>query len=363
MFRFARLVCLASCFAAPSSDLVFGGDAAQEPREDQVWLLKSSRPVEGRVVRVDAEKVVVREKSRLREIDRAEVKEFTSINEDLMSLMPDLRHASTALQTNGLESLAKSCEERGLPGEARLVWWSILRLEPENETAHTVLGNRQSKGNWQARVSDRWWTMDKVREEKPAWRKAYELSTSHFDIRSNLPWFETVRAALMAEEIYVGLYQSLGDQFGMYWPSRRMTLYLHADHTYAGGADLRATVDLEARRSSFDFEEGFQPWLFARHLNELLIAEAIWEQGDGRAHLPIWMAIGMEESMQSILGLGSAASDKIDFNPDRDHAHNFTVHATAKDPYELYRVLNFDDGDFRRADNELQRAQAYSLFA
>ena len=67
--------------------------------------------------------------------------------------------------------------------------------------------------------------------------------------------------------------------------------------------------------------------------------------------------------MQSILGLGSAASDKIDFNPDRDHAHNFTVHATAKDPYELYRVLNFDDGDFRRADNELQRAQAYSLFA
>ena len=336
---------------------------AQEPPLDEVHLQKKSKPLEGRIVHVDSNRIVLREKSRVREVDRVDVKEFTSINEELIAIMPELKQVTTALQTTGMESLAKTCAERGLAGEARLVWWSILRLEPENEAAHLALGNRQARGNWQARLTKRWWTMDKVRSEEPKWRDGYELSTAHFDIRSNLPWFETVRAAVMAEEIYVGLYQSIGDQFGMYWPSRRMTLHLHGDNSYGGGADLRATVDLDSRRTEFDFEEGFQPWLFARHLNELLLAEAFWEQGDGRANLPTWMLIGMEESMQAILGLGETASAVIRFNPDQDHGHNRAVHAAAKKPYGVSRVLNFNDGDFRNADNELQRAQAYTLFA
>lgn len=335
----------------------------EEPALDTIQLEKSRRPVEGRIVHINPDRIVLREKSRLREIEREEIEEFSSINEELAAVMPDLRNVTTAIQTQGLESLAKTCEERGLSGEARLVWWSILRLEPENEAAHEALGNRQSKGNWQARLTNRWWTMDKVRNEEPKWRDGYELSTTHFDVRSNLPWFETVRASVMAEEMFVCLYQSLGDQFGLYWPSRRMTLHLHGDHTYDGGADLRATVDREARRVSFDFEKGFQPWLFSRHLSELILAEAAWEQGDGRAAVPMWITIGMEEALQAYLGLGDVAAAKIDFNPEREHTHNRAVHATAEDPYSVSRVLNFAAGDFRRADNELQRAQAYTLFS
>ncbi len=354
---------LASFLALPL--FVLPGNLAleQEAPPDSVQLMKSRRPLEGRIVSIDKDRIVLREKSRLRVIERSEVQEFTSINEELAAVMPELKEVTTAVQSEGLEALAKTCEERGLHGEARLVWWSLLRIEPENEAAHEALGNRQSKGNWQARLTNRWWTMDKVRTEEPKWRDGYELFTTHFDIRSNLPWFETVRAAVMAEEMYVCFYQSIGDEFDMYWPSRRMRLDLHGDHTYDGGADLRATVDLEARRVSFDFEEGFQPWLFSRHLSELLIGEAGWEQGEGRSNLPTWLVIGMEESLQAILGLGDSNAGKIDFNPEREHTYNRSVHSAAKEPYGVSRVLNFGSGDFRKADNELQRAQAYTLFA
>ncbi len=330
---------------------------------DTVKAAEGKKQQEGRIVYVDQDKLVLISKSRSKVIDRADVAEFTSVNMDLMSIMPELRSAPTALQSKGLESLAKTCHERGLLGEAELVWWSLIRLEPENEAAHEALENRKMKGNWQTKKGGRWWDMERLREKAPDWGKAFELNTTHFEITSSLPWFETVRASIMAEEIYVRYFESLGKDFEMYWPSRVIELHFHGDNSYGGGDNLAATVDLESRRVSLDFEDGFLPFLLARHMNEMLVNESVWQKGKGRSALPLWLAIGMQETMQAHLGLMSVEDQIIDFNTERDHPHNRSLHMGAKKTYSFTRVINFGDGDFRSADVGLQRAQAYTLFA
>jgi len=93
-----------------------------------------------------------------------------------------------------------------------------------------------------------------------------------------------------------------------------------------------------------------------------LISQVFKETGKGRANLPIWLAIAMEESLQAKLDLTTIDAQKIRFSPDRDHGYNRAVHAAAAEPYGLSRVLNLGSSDFRNANQELQRAQAYTLY-
>ena len=339
----------------------WAGFRETEVPEDRV-VLQKGKPKVGRIVRVNEDTLVLRSRSRHVELERHKVTEYTCINEELSSVMPDLGMASQALETAGLPQLAKSCAERGLIGESELVWWSVLRLDPSNEEAHTALGHKKVKKGWKFKMAERSLNMGKLVALMPKWSKGFELSTTHFDVRSNMPWFETVKAALMAEQIYVLIYHSLGHEFEMYWPSERMELHFHGDGSFPGGARYKGQVDLGAHRATIDAEEGFQPWFLARHLTELVLTEAIREEAEPTAYFPMWLKIGMEEYTLAVLGFDQNAGMVIRFNPDNRHVLNHQIHKSSKKPFGLMRVLNFGEGDFKSEDNLLQRAQCYTLF-
>ncbi len=328
---------------------------------DRVEMIKG-KPLEGHIVKVNDKDLILRVRSKRKAIALEDIKSYVSINEELSSVMPDLGVVSRALETAGLSQLAKSCQKRGLIGEANLVWWSVLRLEPDNEEAHLALGHKRVKRGWKFRMAERVTYMDKVSELRPRWGKAFELSTTHFDVRSNMPWFDTVKAALMAEQIYVLIYHSLGNEFEMYWPTERMELHFHGDGSFPGGSRFKGQVNLGAHRAIFDAEEGCRPWFLARHLSELILTEAIREEAEPTANFPMWLKIGMEEYIQAILGFDENDGDVIKFNPDNRHILNHQTHKAAKKPFGLARVLNFGEGDFKDEDNDLQRAQCYTLF-
>ncbi|MEZ5975034.1 MAG: hypothetical protein R3E96_09390 [Planctomycetota bacterium] len=259
-------------FASPA------GDEDLRPL-DTVAIAGSKSKLEGRVVRVAPEEIVVRVKSKLESVPRGTVAEYTSVNENLMSLMDQLAAAPNAENTEGLQPLAESCETLGLRGEARLVWWSILRLEPTNEEANKALGNRKVKKKWQTRMGTRWKDVADLFAEKPKWGDAYELQTTHFNIKSGLPWGETVRGALLAEEMYVDLYRSFAGDFGLYWSSEICDLIFYAGEGFEGGGEVRALTDVDARRVSLDFAAGIELWLMGRYVSELLIYQAVREMG------------------------------------------------------------------------------------
>jgi hypothetical protein len=330
--------------------------------DDRVTMLKG-KPLIGRVVQTNREGIVLRQKSRHEVVVHTDIASYTSVNEELSSVMPDLGIVSQSIETAGMAQLAKLCQDKGLPHEADLVWWNILRLEPDNEEAHLALGHKFSGKKWKFRLAESHVSMESLAELRPRWGKAFELATTHFDVRSNMPWYDTVRAALMAEQIYVLIYHSLGSEFEMYWPSQRMQLHLHGDHSFPGGARFMGQVDVEAHRTTIDAQEGFRPWFLARHLSELILTEAIREEAEPTANFPMWMKIGMEEYTLAVLGFDQNEGDVIRFNPDNRHVLNHQTHRAADKPFGLTRVLNFGDGDFKSEDNNLQRAQCYTLFA
>lgn len=349
------LLILGLCSFAPS------GSGDPEFPEDSVVMSKG-RPLVGRIVKVSDDHLILRQRSKHRVVPLKDIKSHKSVNQELSSLMPDLGVIPNAIETAGMAKLAKSCEERGLPHMADLVWWSVLRLEPDDEEAHAALGHKRTKKGWKFRMAERPTTMAKLPTLQPKWGKAFEFSTTHFDVRSNLEWFETVRAAMMAEQIYVLIYHSLGQEFEMYWPSERMQLHIHGDGSFPGGALFKGQVDVEAHRATIDAEEGFRGWFLARHLSELILTEAIREESEPTANFPMWLKIGMEEYTLAILGFDEDKGEVITFNPDNRHVQNHRTHRSAKKPYGLKRVLNFGDGDFKAEDNTLQRAQCYTLF-
>ncbi len=344
-----------------SVSIAWAGKGDQEPPKDRIEMIKG-KPLEGHIVKINDEDVVLRVRSKRKVIERKKFKSYTSINEELSSVMPDLGIVSRALEVSGLPQLAKTCQERGLYGEAKLVWWNVLRLDPDNEEAHLELGHKRQKKGWKFKMAERTTNMEKLKELRPKWGKAFEFSTTHFDVRSNMSWFDSVKAALMAEQIYVLIFHSLGDEFELYWPTERMGLHFHGDGSFPGGARYKGQVAVEIHRATLDTEEGFQPWFLARHLSELILTEAIREEAEPTANFPMWLKIGMEEYTLAILGFDQNKGEVIRFNPDNRHVLNHQTHRDAKKPFGLNRVLNFGPGDFKDVDNTLQRAQCYTLF-
>ncbi|MFT4647093.1 MAG: hypothetical protein ACI9X4_000300 [Glaciecola sp.] len=341
--------------------LAWVGSGESGVAEDRVVLLKG-KPLVGRIVKVSDESLILRQRSRHRVVELKDVDSYVSVDEELSSVMPDLGAVSQSIETAGLAQLAKTCKDRGLPGESNLVWWNVLRLEPDNEEAHQALGHKKVKRGWKFRMAEQNVNMEKLSSLQPRWGKAFELSTTHFDVRSNMLWFDTVKAALMAEQIYVLIYHSLGSEFELYWPTERMVLHIHGDGSFPGGAQFKGQVDQQSHRATIDAEQGFQPWFLARHLSELILTEAIREEAEPTANFPMWMKIGMEEYMQAVLGFEQNEGSVIKFNPDSRHILNHETHRGAKKPFGVTRVLNFGDGDFKAEDNGLQRAQSYTLF-
>ena len=85
-----------------------------------------------------------------------------------------------------MADLAKFCESRDLPGEARQMWIRILIDDPENEEAWTKLGGSHGRKGWRLKVRGRYYTLDQLRERVSDWKNAMELRTA---ATTSKPWW------------------------------------------------------------------------------------------------------------------------------------------------------------------------------
>jgi hypothetical protein len=324
-------------------------------------VLADGRELEGHVVYEDAERVILLEASREREIDRADVQSVDSVVRTLGELHERLDRVPEGNLAGRLE-LARFARARGLSGEAELLAWGVLALDPTNAEAHELLGHRLRGETWYVQDGNRRRRFADLAELRRDWGDAWELATTHYAVRTNLALRDAVRATLDLERTYRDVYAFLAPELGLLDVVRPLSARIHADE-----ASFPETAG--NRRSYFSRPEealivnasgGYDP---AQLVHEG-VHQFLWATGEGRragvAEVPPWLSEGLAEyAAAGIVG----APGRLSIVPGRGVlAHHFRRHAQADDPHSLSRVLAFGSSDFTGSSNvDLKYAQAYTL--
>lgn len=324
------------------------------------WLTqKNGRKSKGVVVLLDEDQVVMRVGSRDKTFARKDLDKLHCKLIDLPYAIAE--HAKLeASDIEGRLALATELEKRGLPLEARLLYWEILVIESDHAIAHEALGHRKSGKSFKVPVGTRWYRMDQAEKLHAKFKNAREIKTTHFDIKTDLDLAKSLQIAWFLETLYQSFQTMVGAEFGMYQPVEPMTSWVYAKRdslpNQIGGRDFFNASD---RRAYIAFENSDPRGLIHEAVHQFFFS--CNESMGRRGSIPGWLNEGLAEYMtRAVNQWGQPSTDKGDmlgFHHDR-----FVNLASAKKPYGMKHVLNLSNGDFHGSTRLMDKyAAAYSL--
>ncbi|MFT5155169.1 MAG: hypothetical protein ACI841_005180, partial [Planctomycetota bacterium] len=259
---------------------------------------------------------------------------------------------------HGVEALRLG--EQGLPFEADLHWWQALMTNPSYTPAHEALGHRKRRGSWVIPHRGRSYPLDRLQEERADWGGAWEFSTTHFDLRSNLELPDVVESCWGAERVYRAFFDLFGTELELYEITEPMSLWLHADSpSYRDpGSGRSAYFSDTENRVSIDASRGLTLRTVVRETTHQLLYNASRSKG-GSGSIPAWVDEGLAQYMETVVDVRRGATS---LTPARANGRLFATHALSGKPYRLSRVLTFANGDYWSSTRlGLKYAQAYTL--
>lgn len=177
--------------------------------------LKDGKAVACRVLYADAEKVVYRASKKNKEVPRADVQSFDSVEGRLREFLEQF-DAADPHDASQQATLALWAEEHNLPHEARCTWIRTLLADPNSEQAWTKLGGVKQGDVWKLKVKGKSYTLDELRKRKSEWKTALELPTAHFLIRSDGDPERVLNVAIDVERAYLAFYEMFGPVLKLY---------------------------------------------------------------------------------------------------------------------------------------------------
>jgi len=333
--------------------------APADPAPDRIELVDGS-VVEGRVVFEDATRIVLRVKSKERTFEHKQVRSVRAQSRSLRELLVKTADGLPAGAPERAE-LARFATERELAGEAHALWWSVLAMDPEHSDAHRALGHRAVKGGWQCPSERGWQSFKRVRDERAAWDEAWRWNSVHYELRTNVSLEEGPAMLLDLERLRAAFHATFGQELGLRTGDEAMKAEVHGDaEELPEPGDMRpAFYDYGQRVLHVRAVEGLdRTKLFHEGTHQLLHLSG--EYGpQAKGVIPAWLHEGLAEYMAAA---AAGPPGGARFTPGtRDLAH-YAVHARAKDPYDLSRVLSFEASDFMASSrSDLKYAQAYTL--
>ena len=331
------------------------------PAASDVVRLENGKELEGRVVYEDEEELVIRIGSKNRTLDQEDVASVESHSRYLARFLEEIASA------RGLDAwlqLARDCTEWGLTREARLCWLKVLLAEPDNDEANAALEHIERSGKWLVPHGGKYLPWEKYLKVHEKWRDAWELGTTHFDLRTNLELSAGINAAFDLELLVHNLYSELAVPLRLYDVLEPMKAEIHGrgDSFRSGPVGSRGWFDRSAEALLVD--AGPDPTNYDR---ALLVHEAchelfyftLQENKKGRSSLPPWLDEGLAEYFASQSRSGNGR--RFDYS-ERKHRTHFERHASAEEPLTLSRLLNLEFGEFQAGrDTDLRYAQCYTL--
>jgi hypothetical protein len=327
-------------------------------REDRVVLV-NGKELRGRVLFQDDTTVVLRQGGRDTELARAEIQLLDTRLADLAVLLDNAERADLG-RARDLELLAAQAEEMGLPGEAQVFWWRLVRLDPSREDARRALGHERRGAGWSLPLGRR--RVDESRRHELArdWGTGWEFASLHYRLRTNLPLDVALDVLLDLERVYAAFLALFGAELRLHDVTRPLSVHLHADSaSYPETANEFGTYDVAADVVHVNAAAGLDFTVLAHELTHQLLYDTAFREREGSSGcLPGWL----DEGLADYVAAGVTGFPGVEFEPGRKHAQYFDVHARTQRPLDLARVLTLSQGDYFASTERLQKyAQSYTL--
>jgi hypothetical protein len=322
-------------------------------------VLKDGTRIEGRVVLEAEDRVVLRIGTRDRVLDRADVRKVESRlaawNEAMDRwILLDKEDATK------IADIATFSARLGLAEEARVFALRALAVDPENRIARDILGHERGKKDWTFREGSRRWNWGERVKKSEDFKDAWELETTHWILKSNLPLLEATNAILDLECVYAIFFDQLAIEVGAYHVGAPMRAAIHADTTsYPELGGNRGFYDPTQQILIVNAASGIDRGLVVHEaIHQLLAATADLTPGARGAIAP-WLNEGLAEYFRATT---SGLSGRLVYDAKAIDSRAIRAQAHANDTYKLSRIMNFDSGDYGSTSRQdLKYVQSYTF--
>ena len=325
-----------------------------------VVVLAGGERLEGRVVYEDRERLILRQGTRDTELEMKKVERVESLVRNLDALLVrDLRAAAFDLGEN--EMLAEQARESGLAGEAEIFAWRMLAKDPANEAAHHFLDHKKRPTGWVVPLPGRAAVpFDKRRILSRDWGNAWEFSSLHYKLRTNLPLEQTLHLAVDLERLYMGFFELFGVELTLLEICEPMSVQVHADAaSYPESANEVGRYEAANDTLYIDASVRFSRDVIVHEATHQLLHDTAIRERTYSGEIPGWLDEGLAEY---VAGCAVGEPHQLRLEPGRANKARFRIHAESSEPYSLSRVLAFSTADFWTASRQdLKYAQVYTL--
>ena len=322
--------------------------------------LKTGKSIKGRVLLELDEKVAVQIGSRERWVPTSKIKRITSIHRSLRDVLTKFTAGEDSIKH--FLSLAKMCEDRQLPHEARLFYWRILVDNPDNQRAHEALGHKRSGTSWKVPVGSSWRSYKQADKLYNEWGTARTLRTEHFEVRSNTGLKRAVLTALELEVFYRHLFDLFQTSLELREVTDPIRVYVHKDQREF--PRLSDTID-----AYFSPEENIlftylgdtgQPLMLFHEATLAVLYNLGGSKRGRKTELPGWLGKGWGDYMQGVIT--PKGDGRLDLDLAKRLGYRIGNLQAEKNLYSLRRILNFKRTDFSASSRQkLKFAQSYAL--
>jgi len=334
--------------------LAAGGDV----RPLDTVELEGGSKLSGRVVFEDADEIVLRVGNNERTLSRKKLVRFDSRFADLRLIQKRWRELAEN-DLAGTLALARRCREQKLEEAAQLFAWYVLSRSPKDAAAHEFLGHEKQRENWLVADGARRWPYEKLLELRKDWKDAWELSSEHYRVRTNLPLSEAVTAVLDMEGAYESFYQLLGRPLRFHELVDPLQAQVHADAKSFPEmlGDARSYYDHQGHVLLVNATGGFERGVVVHEATHQLLDACMQNTRSGRGDVPGWLNEGLAEYVRASTGGPPARGLPVEGQFDLARFREF-----AQSTFDLGRVLNLAADDFGSgAANSLRYSQSYTL--
>jgi hypothetical protein len=338
------VVATLAVFAAASPDVV---------------TLKDGKKLEGRVVRDTKSEVVVRKGSHDKRVDATDVAAISSAARKLGDALAAWDKLSPA-DSKAICDLANLCRAQQLEGEARVFALFGLTLTPRDEELHEIAGHQKRGESWQVRRGNKREAFDKLVGRELDWDEAWELRTTHFEVRCNLGLRDSVACAIELELVYRAFFAWFAEHLPLYEPHEPMKAHIYASSSeFPEVSSRRAYFEPSGNVLHVNAEGGLDLGALAHEATHQLLFNTSSNTRAALGAIPAWLDEGLADYMASCRE-GPAA--RAYYSLGKLNEQHFATHRKAEKPYGLSRVLTMNHGDFVASTNAaLKYAQSYTL--
>ncbi|HKX45489.1 MAG TPA: hypothetical protein VJP77_02200, partial [Planctomycetota bacterium] len=258
-------------------------------------------------------------------------------------------------------AVAVWCAEQGLAPEAELFHWRAALADWSAAGPHEALAHRLKRDQWEVRFGRDWLDLDELRDATKDFGTPFTIRTSLHEVRTNASLEDGVEAAVGLIRVYHWFHHEFGPHAPLRHATEVMELYLHGDAASYPESSTTLPGDflVEDNRIVMDALRWRGLPDLAHQAGHQLLYAAYQDYRRGVGLAPAWLAESVSEYLARMLDRDGPPDASLAAQQGNEY---FRVHAEAREPHGITRVLNFDMSDVHRpGDDPLRVAQSYTL--